>query len=39
MEYIQKLRWSEKLRCPRCGSKRAWPTKHRLWLCRDLVFS
>jgi transposase-like protein len=35
LAYLQALRWPEGLRCPSCGSQRAWLMKRSLWLCQD----
>ena len=35
LAYLQVLRWPEGLRCPCCGSQRAWLMKRSLWLCQD----
>lgn len=31
--YLERLRWPEGFRCPRCGSDSAWRTGRRLWVC------
>lgn len=33
LEYLFKLRWSEGFVCPRCGHRKAWPTKRCLYHC------
>lgn len=35
LEYFARLRWPGGFVCPRCGSKRSWLTKRRLYHCRD----
>jgi len=32
-EYLFALRWPEGFECPRCATRKAWPTRRGLWLC------
>lgn len=34
-QYIMKVRWPDGYVCPRCGSRRAWPTKRNLLVCAE----
>ena len=31
--YLERVRWPDGFRCPRCGSARAWQTGRGLWMC------
>jgi transposase-like protein len=33
--YLERLRWPDGFRCPRCGSTEAWQMSRGLWLCRQ----
>jgi transposase-like protein/ribosomal protein L37AE/L43A len=32
--YVERVRWPEGFRCPRCGHREGWQTKRGLWVCR-----
>ncbi len=32
-EYLFALRWPQGFECPRCATRKAWPTRRGLWLC------
>jgi transposase-like protein len=34
-EYLMQLRWPDGFVCPRCASRRAWPTKRNLLVCAE----
>lgn len=33
--YLEKVRWPDGFRCPRCGSTGGWQTGRGLWMCRQ----
>jgi transposase-like protein/ribosomal protein L37AE/L43A len=37
-DYLAKLRWPDGFVCPRCGGRRAWPTRRGLWVCADCQY-
>ncbi len=38
LSYLEKIRWPEGFKCPRCGSDNAWRTKRRTFFCSGCEF-